>query len=95
MAWLKKTKLLPGAAGSHVWHTREDVVEVDDALAVELLEIPDAGFVSVAAPEPDATAEPDGEAGGESKDVDEPPARPAAKKAAASKSAAAKTPVQE
>lgn len=84
MAWLRKSRGLPGGApGGHVWTTPQDVVEVPDDLAGALLAIPDAGFETVAAPEESAEApEP----------TLETPAP--AKKAAASKSAA-KTPVQE
>lgn len=103
MAWLRKTKLLPGSApGGTVWKTDKDVVEVDDMLAAQLLEIPDAGFASVQAPEPEQPA-PDehtpahgtddatGPAPETGKDAESKPAR----KTTASKSAAAKTTVQE
>lgn len=92
--WLRKTKGVPGSApGGLEWHTAEDIVEVeDDILAAELLEIPDAGFVTVPAPEPDPARNT---AGGEQQEPEgEPaPAKPA-RKTAASK-AAAKTPVSE
>lgn len=88
MAWLKKTKGVPGSApGGLEWKSPDDVVEVDDELAVELLEIPGAGFVSVEAPT-EAKAAGDGEDKKES-------GAAAAKKAAASKPPAAKTAVQE
>jgi hypothetical protein len=92
MAWLRKTKGVPGSApGGLEWSTTEDVVEVDDVLAQALLEIPDGGFVSVPAPEPEPAQEPNKESGGASKDAG---AAAASKKASASK-AAAKTPVSE
>lgn len=96
--WLRKTKLVPGSApGGYVWDTPEDLVEVeDDILAAELLEIPDAGFVSVPAPaeepEQEAEASPGGE--GENSAKGGAPAKPASKRAA-SKASAAKTEVQE
>lgn len=57
--WLKKTKGVPGSApGGYEWPDTETVVEVhDDALAADLLEIPDAGFVTVPAPEPQRAEE--------------------------------------
>lgn len=94
MAWLRKTRGVPGSApGGLVWNTPEDVREVDDALAADLLEIPDAGFVSVSAPEPaDHTqAEPDGTP----QESGETPAKSTAKKTTAPKAAAAKTPAAE
>lgn len=99
--WLRKTKGVPGSApGGLEWHTTEDVVEVeDDALAVALLEIPDAGFVSVAAPE-EADGTTDTGAGNESGDEtgqapdagEQAAAAKPARKTAASR---AKTQVQE
>ena len=89
MAWLRKTKGVPGSApGGLEWHTAEDVVEVEDSLAAELLEIPDAGFLSVPPP---ASAEEEGD-GGESAPETAAPAKPARKTAA---KAPAKTEVQE
>jgi len=52
--WLKKAK---GGSGVGEWHWPEDdsVVEVaDEALAVELLAIPDGGYTKVDGPEPKA-----------------------------------------
>lgn len=85
--WLRKTKNVPGSApGGYVWNTPEDVVEVtDDWLAADLLEIPDAGFLSVPAPE----AEPEKDAESEASAT---PAKPARKSAA---KAPAKTEIQE
>jgi hypothetical protein len=101
--WLRKTKDVPGGAGGYVWNTTEDIVEVeDDWLAGDLLDIPDAGFVSVAAPERDGESggdsgeEPAPDAGADAPqepEAEKAPAKPA-RKTAASK-AAAKTPVQE
>lgn len=92
MAWLRKTRNLPGGApGGLIWATERDVVEVDDVLAAELLEIKDAGFVSVAAPQPGPQEEPDAAA----HEGEQPPAKAPAKKTAASKSAASKTAVAE
>lgn len=49
--WLRKTRLLPGGApGGFVWETGEDVVEVPDNLGLDLVAIPDAGFVEVQPP---------------------------------------------
>lgn len=43
-----RKKVAPGSApGGLVWATAEDVVEVPDELAVELLAIPGAGFEHV------------------------------------------------
>lgn len=78
MAHLRKTKGLPGSApGGFTWATDKDVVEVDDELAIQLLEIPDAGFVTVAAPEP--------KSGGKTDDADEKDSETAAKKDAPGK----------
>jgi len=86
MAWLRKSKGLPGGApGGFTWTTPQDAVEVPDELAGALLAIPDAGFETVAAPEEQDTE----------KDAAPPEAPASARKATASKSAAAKTPVQE
>ena len=83
MAWLRKTRGVPGGApGGYVWTTTEDVVEVPEELASVLVEIPDAGFITV--PEPEPTKE----------EVVEAPTPAAAKKAVSAKSAA-KTQVQE
>ncbi|MGW1071579.1 hypothetical protein [Streptomyces sp. NPDC002537] len=55
--WLRKTRQLPGSApGGYAWSTHEDVVEVPDGLATDLLAIPDAGFTEAAAPSGPATA---------------------------------------
>lgn len=49
--WLRKTRLLPGGApGGLVWKSDQDVVEVDGDLGLELVAIPDAGFVEVEPP---------------------------------------------
>lgn len=81
MAWLRKTRGVPGSApGGYAWASTEDTVEVPEALAAVLLGIPDAGFITVAAPEGGAEDE-------------EPAVKAAAKKTAAK--TAAKTPVQE
>jgi len=91
MAWLRKTKGVPGSApGGLEWHTTEDVVEVEDGLAVELLEIPDAGFLSVPPP---AAAEEEGDGAEVAPESEKAvPAKPARKTAA---KAPAKTEVQE
>lgn len=70
--WLLKTKGVPGSApGGYEWHDTDTPVEVhDDALAAELLEIPDAGFVTVPAPERD-------DAGTSRTEVSEGDAKPA------------------
>jgi hypothetical protein len=82
MAWLRKTRGVPGSApGGYAWASTEDTVEVPEDLAVALLQIPDAGFITVTAPE-----------GGAAED-EEPVTRGPAKKTAAK--TAAKTPVQE
>lgn len=104
--WLRKTKGVPGSApGGYEWNTTDDVVEVtDDWLAADLLDIPDAGFVSVAAPE--TPAEDGGADAGESGEADSEDSgdtgqKPAAastrgaRKTATSKAAASKTQVSE
>lgn len=49
--WLRKTRLLPGGApGGFVWETDQDVVEVPDDLGLDLVAIPDAGFVEAQPP---------------------------------------------
>lgn len=56
---LRKTKLVPGTApGGYQWNTPDDVVDVPDAFALELMAIPDAGFAEVFDPAPQS--EPDG-----------------------------------
>lgn len=83
--WLRKTKAPGSAPGGLVWNTPEDVVEVEDEdLALALLEIPDAGFLSVAAPA-DPAEEPE-------KAESDAPAKTARKTAA---KAQAKTEIQE
>lgn len=83
--WLLKTKGVPGSApGGYEWHDTDTPVEVhDDALAAELLEIPDAGFATVPAPEHD-------DAGRARVEVSEGGAKPA--DAPQAESAAADTP---
>jgi hypothetical protein len=94
--WLRKTRGVPGSApGGLQWHTTEDVVEVEDVLAGALLEIPDAGFVSVAAPEQAETpSEPEGDAvtAEPAESGEQPAASKPARKTAAART---KTQVQE
>lgn len=60
MAWLRKTKGVPGSApGGYTWDTHDDVVHVpDEDLATDLVAIPDAGFVTVPDPDHADQAEP-------------------------------------
>ncbi|MCC9307687.1 hypothetical protein LN042_11330 [Kitasatospora sp. RB6PN24] len=71
--WIRKTSGVPGAApGGLEWRTLDDVIEVDDDLGAELLDIPGAGFVEVAAPaEIGETPSQAGPAGSEDSDPTE------------------------
>ena len=86
--WLRKTRLLPGGApGGFVWETDQDVVEVPDDLGLDLVTIPDAGFVEAEAPA-SANSKKDEPAGETPAEVVEAPTaapkRRAARKTAAS-----------
>lgn len=84
--WLRKTRLLPGGApGGFVWETDQDVVEVPDDLGLDLVAIPDAGFVE-AQPPASTDSKKDEPADKTSAEVVEP--SPAPKKRAARKTAA-------
>lgn len=85
--WLRKTRLLPGGApGGFVWETDQDVVEVPDDLGLDLVAIPDAGFVE-AQPPADTDSKKDEPTGETPAEVVEAPAT-APKKRAARKTAA-------
>lgn len=84
--WLRKTRLLPGGApGGFVWETDQDVVEVPDDLGLDLVTIPDAGFVE-AQPPASANSKKDEPADETPAEVVEAPAT-APKKRAARKTA--------
>lgn len=68
MVWLKKKNA--GAAPGYTWEHDGDVLDVDEALALELLERPGDEFsegeppaesTEVTEPEPEADAEPEGD----------------------------------
>ena len=59
--WLRKSRAPGAAPGGYSWTTAEDAVEVPDDLAVQLLEIRDAGFSEVAPPAVNPPPEPESE----------------------------------
>ncbi|GGX40655.1 hypothetical protein [Streptomyces noursei] len=70
--WLRKTRLVPGSApGGYEWNKPDDSVEVPDDLALELVEIPGAGFEEVPAP----AAAKSSRAAADSAEVTEAPTR--------------------
>ena len=81
MVWLKKKSA--GSAPGYTWEHDGDVLDVDEALALELLERPGGEFAEgeppaasdkteVSEPEPDADPEPEGD---ESADAKKPSRR--------------------
>ena len=91
--WLRKTRLLPGGApGGFVWETDQDVVEVPDDLGLELVAIPDAGFVEV---QPPAAADREKDEPGSNKDEAEASEPAAPKRGRPRKAAQSQTEISE
>lgn len=75
--WLRKSRAPGSAPGGYSWTTAEDAVDVPDDLAVQLLEIRDAGFSEVAPPvaAPTPVSEPADDDSGEESDTPTPARR--------------------
>lgn len=85
-----------GSAPGYTWSRDGEVIEVDDELAVVLLEIPRGGFSIAEAPAPaeEPTEEPEDSEEG-SPDEEETSGPKAAKKTTAKKTAAKRTEISE